>query len=102
MTIRSFLLAGVVAASALLAGCAGGYVGAYAPGPPPAPYAVGAIGVAPGPGYVWADGYWDRRGGDWAWVRGSWRRPPHPHAHWVAPRWERRGNDWHRREGHWR
>ena len=104
MKTRNLLLAGVLGASAMLAGCAPhAYVAAYVPGPPPAPYAVAAVGYAPGPGYVWADGYWDLRGGrDWVWSRGYWVRPPHPHAYWVAPHWVQRGHGWRRVEGHWR
>lgn len=59
-------------------------------------------GRAPGPGYVWIDGYqrWDGRA--YAWVPGRWDRPPRPHAHWVAHRWVRRGRGWVMVEGHWR
>ena len=31
--------------------------------PPPAPQLVGPVGVAPGPGYVWTNGYWAWNGG---------------------------------------
>lgn len=103
MKIRNVLLSGVLAASALLAGCAPhAYVAAYVPGPPPSPYVVGAVGYAPGPGYVWADGFWDLRGGRWVWAEGYWARPPHPHAYWVPAHWVQRNHGWRRVEGHWR
>jgi hypothetical protein len=35
--------------------------------------------VAPGPGYVWASGYWRWTGADYVWVPGSWIvRPRQP------------------------
>jgi hypothetical protein len=103
MKIRNILLSGVLAASSLLAGCAShAYVAAYVPGPPPAPYVVGAVGYAPGPGYVWADGFWDLQGSRWVWAPGSWMRPPHRRAHWVAAHWVQRNHGWRRVEGRWR
>ncbi len=58
--------------------------------------------VAPGPGYVWIDGYhrWD--GARYVWVAGRWEMPPRPHAHWVAHRWVKRHGGWVLVEGHWR
>lgn len=67
-----------------------------APPPPPPAYVAGPVGVAPGPGYVWVDGYWNWVDGRYVWVPGRWVLPPHPHAVWVAPSIEFR---WHR--GHW-
>ena len=64
--------------------------------------AVGAVGYAPGPGFVWADGFWDLRGGRWLWVGGAWRRPPHGHAVWVRPYWEQHARSWRFRKGYWR
>jgi hypothetical protein len=86
----------------LLTGCgANGRVMVARTPPPPPRY--GIIGVAPGVGYVWTDGYWDWRGGRWYWVEGRWLRPPRPHAVWIPGHWveNRRG---HRRfePGHWR
>jgi hypothetical protein len=57
-----------------LTGCAGGYA-FYANTPPPA-LRFEQRGVAPGPGYVWIDGYWGYSGGRYAWVAGRWDRPP--------------------------
>jgi hypothetical protein len=67
-----------------------------APPPPPA-VAVGPVGVAPGPGYVWVPGYWDWVAGRWVWVEGRWIVPPRPRAVWAPPIVEFR---LHR--GHWR
>jgi hypothetical protein len=103
MTIRNILLTGVLAASSLLAGCAShAYVAAYVPGPPAQPYVVGAVGYAPGPGYVWADGYWDLRGSRWVWAEGHWVHAPRPHAYWAPAHWEQTNHGWRRMEGHWR
>jgi hypothetical protein len=69
-------------------------------GPPPPVVVVRP--VAPGPRYVWIDGYhrWD--GGRYVWVPGRWDVPPRARAVWVPGRWvhERRG--WYFVEGHWR
>jgi len=104
MKIRNILLTGALAACSMLAGCAShGYAAAWVPAPPPPrPYVVGAVGYAPGPGYVWAEGFWDLRGGRWVWAPGYWARAPHRHAYWVSPHWERTGHGWRRVDGHWR
>jgi hypothetical protein len=86
----------------VLTGCAAG--GGYAVlrfGPPPAPR-YGIVGAAPGPGYAWADGYWDWRGGRWFWVNGVWRRPPHPRAVWVPGSWAEDHGRYRFRRGYWR
>ena len=57
---------------------------------------------APGPDYVWIDGYWGWHGHRHEWVEGRWERPPHGRREWVAPRWEHRGNGYVFIEGSWR
>jgi hypothetical protein len=104
---RGLLVAALLAAGSLAA-CAphrygDGYGYGYnVPPPPPYPAYEGAYGVAPGPGYVWTDGFYDLHGNNWVWVRGRWAHPPHPHARWESPRWERTRHGWSRRGGHWR
>jgi hypothetical protein len=86
----------------ILTGCAG-YGGGMMvrSAPPPPRYAM--IGRAPGPGYVWTDGYWDWRGGRWFWVDSRWLRPPRPRAAWVPGRWvETRHGQWRFQRGRWR
>lgn len=97
---RKLLVTGFVMIGTLLSACAarGAVVVGFAP--PPPRYAV--VGVAPGPGYVWAEGYYDWRGGAYAWVRGSWMRPPHPRAVWAPGVWVRSGRGYAFRRGHWR
>jgi hypothetical protein len=103
MNIKRTLLAGAMLASSMLTACASQAYVAYAvPPPPAAPYAVGAVGYAPGPGYVWADGFWDLHGSRWVWVRGEWRRPPRGHAAWVRPYWEPHGRSYRFHKGYWR
>jgi hypothetical protein len=68
---------------------------------PPAPV-VEVRGNAPGPEYVWVDGYHRWEGDHYVWTAGRWDRPPHPHAHWVAHRWVHRHGEWVLIEGHWR
>jgi hypothetical protein len=97
---RQFLAAGFLVAGTLLSGCAarGAVVVEFAP---PAPrYAV--IGVAPGPGYVWTEGFYEYRGGGYAWAPGRWMRPPRAHAVWVAGSWERGHRGYEFRRGYWR
>jgi len=59
-------------------------------------------GHAPGPDYVWIDGYWAWHGHHHEWVAGRWARPPHGHRQWVAPRWEHRNGSYVFIEGSWR
>ena len=66
---------------------------------PPAPR-VESIGVAPTPGYVWIDGYWNWVGDRHEWVPGHWTMPRYG-RHWVAHQWMRRGDGWYLRPGHW-
>ena len=98
---RKLLAGAAMTLGILLSGCAvqGGYVARYGPPPPPR---YGVMGIAPGPGYVWADGYWDRRSNDWFWVSGRWMRPPHAHAVWVPGSWSRHGQGYRFRSGYWR
>ncbi len=88
----------LVVFAAVSSACAGAYYVRY--GPPPPRY--GMVGVAPGPGFVWADGYWDWRGGNWFWVGGRWLRPPRPGVVWVAPYWRLYGRRWRFHRGYWR
>jgi hypothetical protein len=97
---NKFLAGTFVILGTMLTACAGG--GAYyvRSGPPAPRYAI--IGSAPGPGYVWTNGYWDWRGRNWVWVDGRWLRPPRSRAVWVGPEWRREGNGWRFRRGYWR
>jgi hypothetical protein len=97
--MRSSILALALATFSLV-GCAGS-VGYYAAAPPP-PLRAEAIGVAPGPGFVWVNGYWGSRGSAYAWVPGYYTRPPRVRAVWVAPRWERERGRYRFHEGRWR
>jgi len=54
-------------------------------GPPPPPRVLRVRPVAPGPGYVWLDGYWYAVGGHYKWHAGYWTRPPYEGARWVGP-----------------
>jgi WXXGXW repeat (2 copies) len=98
------ILAGAfVLLGTLLAGCGVGYgySSAYVAYAPPAPrYAV--VGAAPGPGYVWIDGYWGWRGSNYAWIDGRWAVPPHGRRVWVRGEWRHEGHGWRYHEGRWR
>jgi len=69
---------------------------------PPAPVHVGPVGVAPGPGYVWVDGYHEYVGDHYLWHEGTWERPPRPHAVWVPHRWVHRNGGYVFIQGRWR
>jgi len=106
MDLNRGLLTAVLLAAGSLAACAPhpyGYGYAYNVPPPPAyPAYTGVYGAAPGPGYVWTEGFYDLRGSSWVWVGGRWAHPPRPRAVWVSPHWVRSGHGWSRRGGYWR
>jgi hypothetical protein len=86
-----------------LAGCAarGGYGYGYVNVPPPAAR-VEVFGAAPGPGFVWVNGYWNWGGSRYAWVPGGWQRPPRRHARWEPGRWENHHGRYAFKQGRWR
>lgn len=104
MDLHRGLLAAALLAAGALAACGPhyGYGYGYNVPPPPAAAYYGPYGAAPGPGYIWAEGFYDLRGRNWVWERGHWARPPRGRSAWVPPRWERRSHGWSRREGYWR
>ena len=69
--MRSFLVPSVLLAALTLCGCDHAYIVARVGPIPPRPYVVGPVGVAPGPAYIWIDGYWDLHGGAWIWAPGD-------------------------------
>jgi hypothetical protein len=100
--LRTGWLPVLLLCSTMLVGCGPVYYRAGIVAGPPALRVTGPIGIAPGPGYVWTDGYYDLRDGNWIWIDGRWVRPPRPRAVWIRPYWEphRRGYRFHR--GRWR
>lgn len=54
-------------------------------GPPPPPPVVAVRPLAPGPDFVWVQGYWYPAGRKYKWHTGYWTRPPYPGAVWVVP-----------------
>ena len=68
---------------------------------PPTPI-VDVRGVAPGPGYLWIEGYhrWDGRA--YVWTAGRWELPPRGHNAWVQGHWAHDGHGWYYVQGHWR
>ena len=68
---------------------------------PPAPSIETRI-VAPGPEYVWVQGYHTWNGAAYVWTPGRWDRPPRARAVWVAAHWVRERRGWYFVEGHWR
>jgi hypothetical protein len=66
-------------------------------GPPPRPRVVRVLPPAPGPEFVWIDGYWYPVGRHYRWHEGYWTRPPYSGARWVGPRHD--GEEYY--EGYW-
>jgi hypothetical protein len=54
-------------------------------GPPPPPRVIRVRPVAPGPDFVWVDGYWYAVGNHYKWHAGYWTRVPYAGARWVVP-----------------
>ena len=69
---------------------------------PPRPVHVGVMGQAPGPGFVWIEGYHAWRGEAYVWVPGRWVRPPRRHARWIRPRYRHVRGGWVFVPGRWR
>ena len=100
--MRKLLMVSGVLAGTILTGCAGGgYYTSARLGPPPPPR-YGYVRVAPAPGYVWADGFWDMRGSRWVWAPGRWMRPPRRGAIWVPNEWRTEGGRYRLHRGYWR
>jgi hypothetical protein len=58
-------------------------LGIYIGPPPPAPIAY--VQPAPGPEFVWVEGYWYPVGRHYQWHEGYWTQPPYEGAYWVPP-----------------
>jgi hypothetical protein len=94
---RQTLLLAVMAVA--LSGCAAR--GAYVTVAPPPPR-VEVFGVAPGPGVVWVNGYWNWGGSRYVWVPGRWQRPPRGRGRWEPGRWENHHGRYSYIRGGWR
>jgi hypothetical protein len=68
--------------------------------PPPPPRRV--VVAAPGPGYLWTEGYYRFDGARYLWMPGRWMRPPRHRSAWVPAHWAQRRRGWVFVEGHWR
>jgi hypothetical protein len=68
---------------------------------PPAPQSMAVVGSAPGPKYVWIDGYYRWSGNRYVWVSGKWIVPPRAGAIWIAARWVPRDGSYVFIAGRW-
>jgi len=59
--------------------------------PPAEQVDVVAVGVAPGPDYVWVQGYWRWNGRVWVRVGGHWHRRPYGYRYYRPGCWVYRG-----------
>jgi len=100
--MKKLLLTSLITFGTFLTACAPGgtYVSARFGPPPPPRY--GIVGGAPGPGYVWTEGFWDLRGGRWEWSQGRWMRPPRGRTVWVPSEWHEDHGHYRVRRGYWR
>jgi hypothetical protein len=105
MSTRSLkqLLGGTVLGAILLTApaCAEPRGRIYVTAAPPRPI-VEVRRVAPGPAYVWVDGYhrWDGRA--YRWVPGRWEAKPRARATWVKGKWVKGRKGYYFVDGHWR
>jgi hypothetical protein len=70
-------------------------------GTPPPPIRYEAPPPAPGPNFVWIEGYWAPQGHHYKWVAGRWDRAPYPGAYWVHPHYDHYDEGWQMHEGYW-
>lgn len=60
------------------------------------------VAVRPSRQHVWVPGYWVAEHGRHEWVTGRWELPPEGHKSWVQPKWERRGGNYVFVRGYWK
>jgi hypothetical protein len=97
--VRLNWLVGAVLAAAI-AVPASAQIGIYVRTGPPAPR-YERRSDAPGPGYVWVDGYWAPQGRHYVWVGGRWQQPPYAGAYWNHSHYDHEQKGWRLHEGHW-
>ena len=100
--MKRLLLCSAMFLAVSASACAAPRAYAYRVPPPPPPPRY-AMGVAPRPGWVYCEGFYDLRGGrNWVWVPGHWAKPPRVRAVWVPGAWTPYRNGWQFRRGYWR
>ena len=55
--------------------------------------------AAPGAGFIWAPGFWERANQQWVWVPGGWVKTHPQHRHYVSARWVKTPRGYVFREG---
>jgi len=91
----------VLAGALALSGCQHSTFYAGVSVGPPAPLVGAPVGFAPGPGWVWTDGYYVWSGTSWVWRPGRWARPTHPGWVWRRPTYVRHRNGFRMYRGRW-
>ncbi|MDE3196056.1 MAG: YXWGXW repeat-containing protein [Acidobacteriota bacterium] len=85
--MKSKLLALALFAGSTVLG--GVRIGVEIGAPPPPPRVHFVRPVAPGPNFIWVNGYYEIIGNRYHWREGYWSPRPHPRAVWIAPRYHR-------------
>jgi len=68
----------------------------------PPPPIVEVRRAAPGPAYVWVDGYHHWNGRAYVWTPGRWVAKPRSNSKWVKGHWEKSKKGYYYVEGRWR
>ena len=99
MIARKIVLAALIAAPLFVAQSANAQSFDIRIGTPPPPPRV-VVTPAPRPGYIYAPGYWNWRGGRHVWNEGHWERQRRGY-HYAEPVWDRDGDRYGLRRGRW-
>lgn len=92
----------ILVLAAGVAGCAGtySYTTTATLSIPPAPQDE-LVPPAPGPAFVWVNGYWWWDSVEWVWVPGRWAAPPGPAYVWMRSGWVDEGGRYVFVHGRW-
>ncbi len=97
MRLRIYQLSVIAATLIFLVGCGPSSVVVHTRPQPP----VYIRPVAPGPGYVWVDSEWIRRGRHYNYRKGYWVAPGGRYHQYKGGHWQQRRSGWYWVPGHW-
>ncbi|MEO6290397.1 MAG: hypothetical protein ABIO76_10770 [Ginsengibacter sp.] len=97
MKLRIYLLGMLAATLIFLAGCGPSAVVVRTRPQPP----VYVRPMAPGPGYIWVEGDWIRRGRYYNYRKGHWVAQSPRYRQYKPGRWQQRRSGWYWIPGRW-